>query len=201
MHNMTELTESSDYWNPELLSQSLLGIWFAAAHQPWMNLHFIMIEICTRPQWQEALRQEIQQHSPLDYKTLEGLPLLDSFIKETVRLKPLDTRTSPPFSNILLPAVAGTKPLSQLRSVERHWDPTASPTALYPCHRAQQSAYRRMISCTTQRRMRSRTRSTLRDSCQKMAKVNANLQRCPKPSPFGAMGRWHALAVFMRRLR
>ncbi|OAQ76401.1 cytochrome P450 [Purpureocillium lilacinum] len=91
MHNMTELTESSDYWNPELLSQSLLGIWFAAAHQPWMNLHFIMIELCTRPQWQEALRQEIQQHSTLDYKTLEGLPLLDSFIKETVRLKPLDT--------------------------------------------------------------------------------------------------------------
>ncbi|KAK5997455.1 Cytochrome P450 monooxygenase penP-like protein [Cladobotryum mycophilum] len=91
MHNMTELTETSDYWNAELLSQSLLGIWFAAAHQPWMNLHFIVLELCARLEWQATLRQEIHQHAPLDYKCLEQLPLLDSFIKETVRLKPLDT--------------------------------------------------------------------------------------------------------------
>ncbi|KAK9423445.1 putative Cytochrome P450 [Seiridium unicorne] len=92
MHNMTELTKSSDYWNPELLAQSLLGIWFAAAHQPWMNLHFVILELCLRTEWQTSLRQELEQHLPLDYKSLEQLPLLDSFIKETVRLNPLDTR-------------------------------------------------------------------------------------------------------------
>ncbi|KAK7696719.1 hypothetical protein SLS64_014285 [Diaporthe eres] len=91
MHNMTELADTSDYWDPELLSQSLLGIWFAASHQPWMNLHFIILELCARKEWQTSLRQELEQHLPLDYETLENLPLLDSFIKETVRLNPLDT--------------------------------------------------------------------------------------------------------------
>lgn len=94
MHNMTELADTSDYWDPELLSQSLLGIWFAASHQPWMNLHFIILELCARKEWQTSLRQELEQHLPLDYETLEHLPLLDSFIKETVRLNPLDTRMS-----------------------------------------------------------------------------------------------------------
>lgn len=92
MHNMTELADTSDYWDPELLSQSLLGIWFAASHQPWMNLHFIILELCSRKEWQASLRQELEQNLPLDYETLERLPLLDGFIKETVRLNPLDTR-------------------------------------------------------------------------------------------------------------
>lgn len=92
MHNMTEMTATSDYWNPELLSQSLLGIWFAASHQPWMNLHFVILELCARQEWQVLLRQELKQHVPLSYETLERLPLLDGFIKETVRLNPLDTR-------------------------------------------------------------------------------------------------------------
>lgn len=99
MHNMARFSESSDYWDPELLSQSLLGIWFAASHQPWMNLDFIMLELCTRPEWQTRLREELQQNGPLDYNTLEHLPLLDSFIKETVRLNPLDTRRCP-FNNL-----------------------------------------------------------------------------------------------------
>lgn len=90
MYNMEELTRTSDYWNPELLSQSLLGIWFAAAHQPWMNLNFIILELCARQEWQVALREELMKHDSLDYKTLEQLPLLDSFIKETMRLNPLD---------------------------------------------------------------------------------------------------------------
>jgi cytochrome P450 len=96
MHNMTELTEGSEYWNPELLAQSLLGIWFAAAHQPWMNLNFIILELCARKDWQVALREELEEHDSLDYKLLEQLPLLDGFIKETVRLNPLDTRMMTP---------------------------------------------------------------------------------------------------------
>ncbi|KAK6955952.1 hypothetical protein Daesc_003599 [Daldinia eschscholtzii] len=91
LHNMTTLADTSDYWNPELLSQSLLGIWFAASHQPWMNLHFVLLELSTRKEWQNALREEIARHGPLDYKGLEELPLLDGFIKETVRCNPLDT--------------------------------------------------------------------------------------------------------------
>ncbi|KAJ2985551.1 hypothetical protein NUW58_g5466 [Xylaria curta] len=90
LYNMADLTNSSEYWNPMLLAQSLLGIWFAAAHQPWMNLHFIILEFSIRKDWQIKVRQELEQSSPLDYKRLEQLPLLDGFIKETARSNPLD---------------------------------------------------------------------------------------------------------------
>lgn len=89
---MVELTEGSDYWQgPEHLAQSLLGIWFAAAHQPWMNLDFIMLTLGSRPDIQEALREEIGDIEELDYDRLRNLKLLDSFVKEVVRLHPLDT--------------------------------------------------------------------------------------------------------------
>jgi hypothetical protein len=94
IHNMTTLSESSSYWtSPTMNTQNMLGLWFAASHQPWMNLSFIIFEVCARPDWQEALRKEIEDNGPLDnYKKFDSLPLLDSFMKETVRLNPLDTR-------------------------------------------------------------------------------------------------------------
>jgi hypothetical protein len=93
MQNMTELTEGTrDYWTPPILAQSLLGIWFAASHQPWMNLDFVMLELCSHQEYVQLLRDEIGDYSQLNYKQLEELPFLDSFIKETVRLNPLDTR-------------------------------------------------------------------------------------------------------------
>ncbi|KAF2867713.1 cytochrome P450 [Massariosphaeria phaeospora] len=90
--NMAELTKESAYWQgSEHLAQSLLGIWFAAAHQPWMNLDFIMLQLSARPDIQEGLRQEIGDLESLNYDALMNMPFLDSFIKETVRLHPLDT--------------------------------------------------------------------------------------------------------------
>ena len=91
--NISQMTKGNDYWTPQLLSQALLGIWFAAAHQPWMNLDFILLELCARPEWQSILREEIGDKTVLDYDGLENLPLLDSFMKETIRMNPLDTRT------------------------------------------------------------------------------------------------------------
>ncbi|OAG09463.1 cytochrome P450, partial [Paraphaeosphaeria sporulosa] len=90
--NMAELTADNKYWQgPEHLAQSLLGIWFAAAHQPWMFLDFIILILAVRPDLQEAIRQEVRDSGPLDYSVIHRLPLLDSLIKEVVRLHPLDT--------------------------------------------------------------------------------------------------------------
>jgi cytochrome P450 len=55
-----------------------------------MNLDFLMLQLCRRPDIQEALRQEIGTLEVLDYAKLMNLPFLDSVIKETVRLQPLD---------------------------------------------------------------------------------------------------------------
>lgn len=137
MHNMIEMTKESGYWTPELLSQSLLGIWFAASHQPWMNLHFVIVELCNRQDWQVTLRQEIEANDPQDYGTLEGLPLLDAFIKETIRVKPLDTRTmilqsplpplSPPYRRSCIKSLAPRLPFLIINS--RHSQ--KSPQALH----------------------------------------------------------------------
>jgi cytochrome P450 len=90
--NIAALTEESNYWQgPEHIAQALLGAWFAAAHQPWMNLDFIMLQLSRRPDIQEALREEIGTLQGMEYEDLMSFPLLDSFIKETVRLHPLDT--------------------------------------------------------------------------------------------------------------
>ncbi|KAL9121511.1 MAG: hypothetical protein Q9187_001931 [Circinaria calcarea] len=88
---MTELSKGSNYWTPKVLAQALLGVWFAAAHQPWMNLDFVLLELCTRPEYIEILRTEVGDPTNLNYTNLEKLPFLDSFIKETVRVNPLDT--------------------------------------------------------------------------------------------------------------
>jgi cytochrome P450 len=90
--NIASLCSESEYWNgPEHLAQTLLGVWFAAAHQPWMNLDSIMLQLCRRPDIQEALREEMDNLEDLTHDKLMELPLLDSCIKETVRLHPLDT--------------------------------------------------------------------------------------------------------------
>jgi cytochrome P450 len=60
-----------------------------------MNLDFITLQLCVQPDMQEALREEIGNLEDMDYHRLQNLPLLDSFIKETVRLHPLDTSTPP----------------------------------------------------------------------------------------------------------
>lgn len=92
---MVELNPDPEYWTPPMLAQAILGIWFAASHQPWMNLHFIFLTLCKHMDCIQALRAEIGDPSLLDYNDIENLPGLDSFIKEAVRLNPLDTRKTP----------------------------------------------------------------------------------------------------------
>jgi len=93
---MVELNPDPGYWTPAILAQAILGIWFAAAHQPWMNLDFIVLALCTNPDCVEDMRTEIGDPTLLDYGDVESLPLLDSFIKEAVRTTPLDDRKSFP---------------------------------------------------------------------------------------------------------
>jgi ABC-type transport system involved in cytochrome bd biosynthesis fused ATPase/permease subunit len=90
---MMELSEPNrDYWQPAVLAQALMGIWFAASHQPWVNLHVMLLALCAYPEWQSILREELAEKQGLqNYHQLEQLPLMDSFMRETARLKSLDT--------------------------------------------------------------------------------------------------------------
>lgn len=54
------------------------------------NLHFILLELCSRPEFVDLIRQETERQEKLDCATISSLPILDSFITEPVRLNPLD---------------------------------------------------------------------------------------------------------------
>ena len=94
MYNLIETSRESSYWTPDLLIQAINGIWFAASHQPWINLHFMFLELCRRPEYVQLLRDEIDAQESLDYAHISKMPILDSFMKESVRLNPLDTSKS-----------------------------------------------------------------------------------------------------------
>jgi cytochrome P450 len=81
---MAELTQSSSYWDsPEMNSQNMLGVWFAASHQPWSTLSTLLLELAARKELQHQLRREIEENAQIDdFKSLDKLPFLDSFMKE-----------------------------------------------------------------------------------------------------------------------
>lgn len=108
-HNMIESSKDSQYWADNALIQAVIGNWFAASHQPWIvrypchlnrvfsfaisgekNLHSVFLELCARPEYIRQLRDEIVSEGSLDYSKISKLPILDSFIKETIRVNPLD---------------------------------------------------------------------------------------------------------------
>ncbi|CAD6592998.1 MAG: hypothetical protein ASARMPREDX12_006647 [Alectoria sarmentosa] len=68
-----------------LVIQAIIGTWFAASHQPWINLHFVFLELCARPEYTDMIHNEIQDLENLDYESINSLPILDSFIKESQR--------------------------------------------------------------------------------------------------------------------
>ncbi|KAL8871900.1 MAG: hypothetical protein Q9174_002369 [Haloplaca sp. 1 TL-2023] len=87
--NMIEASEDSSYWTPTVLSQALLGYWFAASHQPWIV--GVPAGKGETEKYVKLIRREIQEISgPQNVDSISRLPLLDSFIKESVRINPLD---------------------------------------------------------------------------------------------------------------
>ncbi|KAL8786224.1 MAG: hypothetical protein Q9213_002913 [Squamulea squamosa] len=118
MYHMIESSRESNYWTSNIIVQALIGIWFAAAHQPWVvslfhlfpsssipllrsygtdngkqNLDFAFLELCQRPEYVDLIRQEISGKATLDAKTIGNeMPILDSFLKESMRLNPMDDR-------------------------------------------------------------------------------------------------------------
>ena len=60
------------------------------------SLTFAIHNLCRYPEYIEPLRQEIASLSDEKWKDDEDLPLLDSFLKESARTNPLDSRKSYP---------------------------------------------------------------------------------------------------------
>lgn len=78
-------------WTAQKIVQVVLGIWFAAVHQPAMSLVYALSDICQHPEYQDALEKELGDGSSADGKDLDSMSLLDAFLKESARLCPSDS--------------------------------------------------------------------------------------------------------------
>jgi cytochrome P450 len=77
-------------WTPEKVVQALLGVWFAAVHQPAISLVYALDDLCRHTELVETLRTKILENS-LEGKSIDEVPLLDAFLKESARLNPSDS--------------------------------------------------------------------------------------------------------------
>jgi cytochrome P450 len=77
-------------WTAHKIVQVVLGIWFAAVHQPAMSLVYALSDMCQHPEHKNALEKELGDGSA-DGKDLDSMSLLDGFLKESARLCPSDS--------------------------------------------------------------------------------------------------------------
>ena len=77
-------------WPAQKIVQVVLGIWFAAVHQPAMSIVYALGDLCQHPEYINAIRRELADCSA-DGKDLESIPILDGFLKESARLHPSDS--------------------------------------------------------------------------------------------------------------
>ncbi|GLA74925.1 hypothetical protein AtubIFM55763_006177 [Aspergillus tubingensis] len=74
------------------LAQQIIAILFASVHQMAAALVYAMYDLCLHPEFIEPLREEIEHaRSVTSYEDhFDRLPLMDSFLRESARLSPLD---------------------------------------------------------------------------------------------------------------
>jgi cytochrome P450 len=90
-------------WTASRIVQVVLGMWFASVHQPVLTLIYALENLCEHPEYIEPLRRELstlssgchksddlEAASQVSASTLENLPMLDAFMKESSRLRPSD---------------------------------------------------------------------------------------------------------------
>lgn len=72
--------------------QAMIGIVFAAMHQPWTAMYFCMYELACKTDDAISLREELLRCCSKDdsWKELDSCLLLDSFLKECFRRRPGD---------------------------------------------------------------------------------------------------------------
>ncbi|KAI0879528.1 cytochrome P450 [Hypoxylon argillaceum] len=77
-------------WSPMRMVGEIMAVWFSTVHQLAMTATYMVQDLCLHDEYIEPLRQELRDYLVLQAKPgalidVERLPLLDSFIKESIR--------------------------------------------------------------------------------------------------------------------
>ncbi|KAF2966132.1 hypothetical protein GQX73_g7453 [Xylaria multiplex] len=71
-------------WSAERVIYELMAIWFGS------TIVYVIHDLCLHPEYIEPIRRELEASYEDFERTGQGLPLLDSFIKESTRLTPVE---------------------------------------------------------------------------------------------------------------
>ncbi|EQL03607.1 cytochrome P450 [Ophiocordyceps sinensis CO18] len=78
-------------WSAERVIYELMAIWFGSVHILSTTIVYVIQDLCLHPEYTKLLRQELETSYAEFERTGHGLPLLDSFIKESSRLTPVES--------------------------------------------------------------------------------------------------------------
>jgi cytochrome P450 len=81
-------------WSAKRVVHELMAIWFGSVHAVSTTVTFSIHDLCLHPEYVEPLRAELQAGYTAFEQTGRGLPLLDSFIKESARLSPVESQST-----------------------------------------------------------------------------------------------------------
>ncbi|KAL6897095.1 cytochrome P450 [Trichoderma evansii] len=82
-------------WTPARMVGEIMAVWFGSVHQLAMTPTYAIQDLCSHPEYIEPLQEEIQKglHADNLLRDVDKLPLLDSFIKESIRCRHSDALT------------------------------------------------------------------------------------------------------------
>ncbi|KAI1375702.1 cytochrome P450 [Hypoxylon crocopeplum] len=96
-------------WTPKRVVHELMAIWFGSVHALSTTITFAIQDLCLRPEYAAPLRSEAEKGYAEFERTGEGLPLLDSFIKESARLSPVESMSTRRYATQPFTLSDGTK--------------------------------------------------------------------------------------------
>ncbi|KAI1381213.1 cytochrome P450 [Hypoxylon crocopeplum] len=83
-------------WGVTRIVHELIAVWFGSVHIASTTACAAIFDICDHPEFVEILRQEINHTGWEEFDKAGGqiLPLMDSFMKESARLNPIESVSS-----------------------------------------------------------------------------------------------------------
>ncbi|PSR88504.1 cytochrome P450 [Coniella lustricola] len=79
-------------WTSRRVTYEIIAIWFGSVHALSATATYALFDLCEHPEYIEPLRKEVTGPAYDEFiATTKGLPLLDSFIKESSRLSPIES--------------------------------------------------------------------------------------------------------------
>ncbi|KAK8001020.1 hypothetical protein PG991_013242, partial [Apiospora marii] len=89
-----ETSPRQNPWTPKRIVHELMAIWFGSVHALSTTITFAIQDLCLHPEYVEPLRRSCREGFDEFTRTGKGLELLDSFIKESARLTPVESMST-----------------------------------------------------------------------------------------------------------